>query len=642
VSLGDAEWAQLVHNHDADYISVVTTPTTGNFPQLTAGGELINSTYDETSFATAAQGALADSALQSIAADSITMDMIVDIATDTFLGRVTAATGTVEVLTNAQAKTALDLTGTNSGDQTSIVGITGTKAQFDTAVTDGNFMYIGDAPTAHTHLLSAGATDVTATAAEVNLLDLAGLTAGWVLSADTATTASWKAPAGGGGGDVTKVGTPVNDQIGVWTGDGTIEGTTGFTFDSSVGSMLISSNSPQIRITDANSTANNRAWAMGANANEFSLQLWDDSYGVGATVWSVSRTANNINEVNFFAYDVIDLPNACGIYFQERADHAKTPLQARGELWLRNSVPNVLMFTDDAGTDFVLNTASGGDVTKVGTPVDNQVGVWTGDGTLEGTTTLTYSGTALTIGGAAPVLNIGQAADLSTGTASIEVGAARTGDGVSQIDLIGDTSWTDYGLRLIRNGGVNGTSQLTHRGTGTLSIITDEVAAIQFQTNNTAVLTLDASQNATFDGNVTVLGQFTSLGIDDNASGERLQLSDTLMLLGDGTSGEEYTVGMKGVINGSLILSGGTAGTNGGAVYLYGTSHATLPNDIEFRSNAVVVGDWDESDGEWTFKAGTTPAANLTLSGNAGAETATFAGVVKANNIQSPFLFMGA
>jgi len=82
--------------------------------------------------------------------------------------------------------------------QTTIVGITGTKAQFDTAVTDGDFMYIGDTPTAHTHLLAAGATDVTATAAEVNLLDLSGLTAGWVLSADTATTASWKAPASGG------------------------------------------------------------------------------------------------------------------------------------------------------------------------------------------------------------------------------------------------------------------------------------------------------------------------------------------------------------------------------------------------------------------------------------------------------------
>lgn len=36
------------------------------------------------------------------------------------------------------------VTGTNTGDQTSIVGITGTKAQFDTAVTDGNILYVGD------------------------------------------------------------------------------------------------------------------------------------------------------------------------------------------------------------------------------------------------------------------------------------------------------------------------------------------------------------------------------------------------------------------------------------------------------------------------------------------------------------------
>ena len=37
------------------------------------------------------------------------------------------------------------ITGTNTGDQTSIVGISGTKAQFDTACSDGNFVYTGDA-----------------------------------------------------------------------------------------------------------------------------------------------------------------------------------------------------------------------------------------------------------------------------------------------------------------------------------------------------------------------------------------------------------------------------------------------------------------------------------------------------------------
>lgn len=35
------------------------------------------------------------------------------------------------------------------------------------------------------------------------------------------------------GGDVTKVGTPVNNQIGVWTGDGTLEGDANFTWDGS-------------------------------------------------------------------------------------------------------------------------------------------------------------------------------------------------------------------------------------------------------------------------------------------------------------------------------------------------------------------------------------------------------------------------
>ncbi len=60
----------------------------------------------------------------------------------------TVNTGTV-TLTGNVANTsvltigagAVSVSGTNTGDQTSIVGITGTKAQFDTAVTDGNFLY---------------------------------------------------------------------------------------------------------------------------------------------------------------------------------------------------------------------------------------------------------------------------------------------------------------------------------------------------------------------------------------------------------------------------------------------------------------------------------------------------------------------
>lgn len=47
-------------------------------------------------------------------------------------------------MTDAQEAKLDAITGTNTGDQTSIVGISGTKANFDTACSDGNFLYVGD------------------------------------------------------------------------------------------------------------------------------------------------------------------------------------------------------------------------------------------------------------------------------------------------------------------------------------------------------------------------------------------------------------------------------------------------------------------------------------------------------------------
>lgn len=75
----------------------------------------------------------------NIDADAVTNAELANMATQTFKGRTTAGTGDPEDLTVAQAKTMLNLAGTNSGDQTSIVGITGTIAQFNTACTDADF-----------------------------------------------------------------------------------------------------------------------------------------------------------------------------------------------------------------------------------------------------------------------------------------------------------------------------------------------------------------------------------------------------------------------------------------------------------------------------------------------------------------------
>ena len=82
---------------------------------------------------------------------AVTLAKQANMATSSLVYRKTAGSGAPEVNTLATLKTDLGLTGTNSGDQTSIVGITGTKAQFDTAVTDGNFLYVGDVTSNATH-----------------------------------------------------------------------------------------------------------------------------------------------------------------------------------------------------------------------------------------------------------------------------------------------------------------------------------------------------------------------------------------------------------------------------------------------------------------------------------------------------------
>jgi hypothetical protein len=102
---------------------------------------------------------------------------------------------------------------------------------------------------------------------------------------------------------------------------------------------------------------------------------------------------------------------------------------------------------------------------------------------------------------------------------------------------------------------------------------------------------------------LTLTGAFTSLGIDDNATGERVEIGDAAALLGDGaTAGETYHIGMRGVATGELQLSGDTTADLGGNFKLYGSSHATQAGDIELRNGTEVLLQWDESSDFFEFK----------------------------------------
>lgn len=78
---------------------------------------------------------------------------------------------------------------------------------------------------------------------------------------------------------------------------------------------------------------------------------------------------------------------------------------------------------------------------------------------------------------ASNALNIG----LPTGNAGINVGPSPTADRIATLDLSGDSTYPDYGLRIYRNGGPNATTGFVTRGTGNFDFDTTEGGQIVFR-----------------------------------------------------------------------------------------------------------------------------------------------------------------
>ena len=109
----------------------------------------------------------------------------------------------------------------------------------------------------------------------------------------------------------------------------------------------------------------------------------------------------------------------------------------------------------------------------------------------------------------------------TTGTAFIELGAGATENRTAFMDFVGDTTYSDYGLRVQRGvGGANTPSSIFHRGTGDFRLVAQEAAPIEFWTTNTERLRIDSSGDVAI-GNTSADGR---LHVRKDGTGEILQI----------------------------------------------------------------------------------------------------------------------
>jgi hypothetical protein len=149
--------------------------------------------------------------------------------------------------------------------------------------------------------------------------------------------------------------------------------------------------------------------------------------------------------------------------------------------------------------------------------------------------------------------------------AVLEIGAGATGNRNAYIDFTGDTTYSDYGLRIQRlNTGANAISALEHRGTGSLLLNAADAGSIAFNVNASERARIDSSGRLLV-GTTTGTSRLSIAGTADNANSE-IQITATGIAsgyIGANSNGLNIGTDTAGLVFKTGVTGGGSVGASG-------------------------------------------------------------------------------
>ena len=154
-----------------------------------------------------------------------------------------------------------------------------------------------------------------------------------------------------------------------------------------------------------------------------------------------------------------------------------------------------------------------------------------------------------------------------TTDAVLEIGSGATGNREAYIDLVGDTTYFDYGARFGRSAGANGITYFAHRGTGAISIQTTEAGPITFSTTGTERLRLSGSGDFVFKGAGTTPGTDKAVFFSTAAPINSMVLDSSGRLLVGASSGTGAGITVEMQYGGINFTGGGATWAQWGGGY---------------------------------------------------------------------------